>query len=392
MSNLDYNRLLVVDDEISICRYLAGVARRMDFDVSIATDLERLKHKIFSFSPAIILLDLQMPGTDGVKILKLLQELESEARIILVSGMDERTLTTATMMGEILGLNMQGVLPKPVNLDVLQDALRSARRACLSIEPNAIQEAIESGEIRPSFQPKVCKDETGKWRTVESEALARWHHENGDVVMPNDFIGVAEESGLLPALTDSMIDQVTLQLKDWADRDMNLGASVNLSPSMLSDSEFPDRLEAKMQALGLDNSLLTLEVTESVVMNNTVVAMEILSRLRIKGFGLSIDDFGTGYSSLEQLYRMPFNELKIDMSLVKELETSKEARTIVEAIVMLAHKLNLTVCAEGVCSESIFKTLEEMGCEKMQGYHIGRPVSASQIEKQVACWNELQTA
>ena len=122
----------------------------MDFDVSIATDLDRLKHKIFSFSPAIILLDLQMPGTDGVKILKLLQELESEARIILVSGMDERTLTTATMMGEILGLNMQGVLPKPVNLDVLQDALRSARRACLSIEPNAIQEAIQSGEIRPT--------------------------------------------------------------------------------------------------------------------------------------------------------------------------------------------------------------------------------------------------
>lgn len=392
MKNVEHSRLLVVDDEISICRYLAGVARRMDFEVSIATDLERLKHKIFSFAPAIILLDLQMPGTDGVKILKLLQELESDARIILVSGMDERTLTTATMMGEILGLNMQGVLPKPVNLDVLQDALRSARRACLSIEPEAIEKAIHAGQIRPSYQPKISRGSDGKWKTCESEALARWHHENGDIVMPNDFIGIAEESGLLPALTDSMIEQVTQQLHEWSDRGINICTSVNLSPSLLSDSELPDRLEAKMQEHGLDNSRLTLEVTESAVMNNTVVAMEILSRLRIKGFGLSIDDFGTGYSSLEQLYRMPFNELKIDMSLIKELDTSKEARTIVEAIVMLAHKLNLTVCAEGVCSQSIFDTLNEMGCEKMQGYHIGRPVSASQIEKQVAHWDELQTA
>ena len=207
-------------------------------------------------------------------------------------------------------------------------------------------------------------------------------------MLPSDFIEVAEKAGLLPEMTHSLLRQVVQQLKEWDERGLQLTAAVNLSPSVLADKSFPDQVEALMQEHGLDNSRLILELTETAVMQDAELAMEVLSRIRIKGFGLAIDDFGTGYSSLEQLYRMPFNELKIDRFLVREIGMRLEAATIVEAIIMLGHKLNLNVCAEGVESQHVLSFLLEAGCDKFQGYYIGRPVSAEALEQRAREFKE----
>jgi len=201
-------------------------------------------------------------------------------------------------------------------------------------------------------------------------------------------------------LTQSLLQQVVLQLRHWESRNIRITASVNVSPSLLTDSTFPDQLENLMREHKLDNSRLILELTESAVMHNAELALEILSRLRLKGFGLSIDDFGTGYSSLEQLYRMPFNELKIDRFLVREMGVRGEAAAIVEAIIAMGHKLKLAVCAEGVESAEVLTSLLESGCDKFQGYLIGRPASAEALEEGIrsfektnfpaAGWNAAQ--
>ena len=381
--NQNAHRLLIVDDEKSIRDYLAKVSRSLGFDVATAADQDSMRRKLASHSPTVILLDLQMPGFDGIQALKLLKDQKSDAKIILVSGMDSRTLATASQLGEILDLNMGGVLEKPVLIDALRKQLDTAKAPRDSISHEELHEAINNGDIRPVFQPKIVQGFEGRWTIAETEALARWHREDSVVVLPSEFISVAEEAGILPALTRSLLRQVARQLHRWDEKGLHLTVAVNISPSILTDRAFPDQLEALMLEHELDNERLTLELTESAVMKNAGLAMEILGRLRIKGFGLAIDDFGTGYSSLEQLYRMPFNELKIDRFLVRELGKSDEAAAIVEAIIALGHKLKLTVCAEGVETLQALTKLLDAGCDKFQGYFVGRPVTADALVERI---------
>lgn len=381
--NTNQDRLLIIDDDQGVRKFLASASRRLKYDVATASDRETVIRKLDSFDPSTILLDLQMPGEDGIQILKLLKEKHTDSRVVLMSGLDTRTLETATSIGQILGLNMAGSLSKPILISDLRRKLRKARSDASSIDAVQIEQAIDRGEFLPSYQPKVVCDTNQHWSISEVEVLARWHRPDAEIVLPGAFIEIAEEAGLLPKLTDSLIRQSVRQLRDWDDRGLKLGASVNLSPSLLNNSTFPEELERITREHGIDNERLTLELTESAITQNASLAMEILSRLRIKGFGLSIDDFGTGYSSLEQLYRMPFNELKIDRFLVRDIGTRREAATIVEAIIMLAHKLEISVCAEGVEERETVRFLLDAGCDKMQGYYFGRPSSARIMEKRV---------
>jgi len=378
--NNKHLKLLAVDDDKAIRQYLTVVCKRLGFEVESVADKSALERQLVAVSPDIILLDLQLPGEDGVQILKMLKDYGSNARIILVSGMDERTISTIIKVGESLGLNMDGALTKPVLIDTLRNKLGKLGHHGTRVRADDLERAIANGEIRPAFQPKSVRKSDANWAITETEALARWHRSDSSVIFPGDFLGVAERAGLLAELTASMLEQVASQLRRWETRGHKFSAAVNLSPCTLTDSQLPDRLEALMQKYTLENSRLTLELTESAAIQNEGLAMEILSRLRILGFGLSIDDFGTGYSSLEQLYRMPFNELKIDRFLVRDIGVRREAELIAEAIISLGHKLNLAVCAEGVETAVAVDFLYEAGCDKLQGFYLGRPSSAEALE------------
>ena len=167
----------------------------------------------------------------------------------------------------------------------------------------------------------------------------------------------------------------------WAEKGLFLNIAVNIAPGFLTDVKFPDKLAVLQRKYGVDSSRLTLEITETAAMQNIEVTMDILARLRLKGVELSIDDFGTGYSSLKQLFYMPFSELKIDRSFVQEITGSSEARTIVKAMIQLAHNLNMIACAEGVESQDALEFLESVGCNAIQGFLICEPVSAAKFEQ-----------
>lgn len=247
--------------------------------------------------------------------------------------------------------------------------------------------ALSNGDIRPYYQPKACYLAQHGWPISEVEAVPRWHLSENKVVMPEDFFWLAEDGGLMPAITNALLKSVVEQIAEWQSRKIKLNVAVNLPASSLLDRGLPDYLYKMVRARKLDASLLTLEVSEANAMNHSTSAFEILSRLKSMGFKLAIDEFGTSFSSLEQLYRLKFDELKIDSSLVLESRVSSEARTIIEATVVLAHKLGLSVCAEGVDSQRTLQFLGKIGCNKAQGNYISRPLLANMLEHRLNEWN-----
>jgi EAL domain-containing protein (putative c-di-GMP-specific phosphodiesterase class I) len=175
------------------------------------------------------------------------------------------------------------------------------------------------------------------------------------------------------------MDRGLAEIQRWTESGGQFSLAFNLSPAMLGDRELADRIHSKVADAAVDPSRIIFEVTESGAMADERKTMEILTRLRLKGFELSIDDFGTGYSSLVKLYDLPFSELKIDRSFVRDIELREDAKVIVQTLIDLAHNLSLKVCAEGVETEAEWRLLVQYGCDRVQGYFAGRPMPATEI-------------
>ncbi|HVC53914.1 MAG TPA: EAL domain-containing protein [Stellaceae bacterium] len=234
--------------------------------------------------------------------------------------------------------------------------------------------ALVGDELFLVYQPKVSLG-SGRWSGAE--ALLRWRHPERGLVPPNLFIPVAEESGLMRKLTERVIAMALDRWAEWHTAGRDIAVAINLSAKDI-ETDLPDRFERACAAKSVVAERITFELTETATHDVTDL-LDIATRLRLKGPRLSIDDFGTGYSSVVQLHRLPFSELKIDRLFVAELEASAEARTIVRAIVDLAHALNLTTVAEGVERDGEHRFLAEIGCDEAQGFLFSRPVEAAAL-------------
>jgi EAL domain-containing protein (putative c-di-GMP-specific phosphodiesterase class I) len=219
----------------------------------------------------------------------------------------------------------------------------------------------------------------GHARMTGVEALVRWRHPNFGIIQPDQFIALAEGSDLIHPLTDWVVVAAAKQKAAWAAENPELEVAVNISAKNLEDLDFPDRLHRHCRDAGVDCASITLELTETGAMREAVQLMDVLTRLRLKGYKLSIDDFGTGYSSLVQLQQMPFTEVKIDRSFVMQMMSNEGCRAIVEIVIDLARKLGLRSVAEGVEDEAALRTLIALGCDAAQGYYLSRPVAAALI-------------
>jgi len=205
-------------------------------------------------------------------------------------------------------------------------------------------------------------------------------------------VPLAERTGAIGDLTSSVLTAALAQVRAWNDEHLKLTCAVNLPPTLVTDLSFPDRVAALLRRYSLDGSQLVLEITETATMQNPTMTMDILTRLRVKRIGLSLDDFGTGYSSLTQLYQMPFNEMKIDKSLVVNVPHSREANTMVGSLIELGHNLGLKICAEGVENRAALDMLAILRCDRCQGFFISRAVPAHDISSLVNHWNRESPA
>lgn len=256
----------------------------------------------------------------------------------------------------------------------------SPRRLALFGE---LRHAIDRKQLFLLYQPKI---DLPSGRLIGVEALIRWDHPEHGVIPPDEFIPVAERSGLIKPLTLWVLESALGQCRAWHQAGLPLSVAVNLSARNLHDLELPEQVAGQLRASGVAPSRLELEITESVVMSDPSRAMDVLTRLSALGAKLSIDDFGTGYSSLGYLKRLPVHQLKIDKSFIIDLARNTGDTVIVRSTIELAHNLGLTVVAEGVETPEVRRKLIELGCDSAQGYGIGRPMAADDVVRwRAAC-------
>jgi EAL domain-containing protein (putative c-di-GMP-specific phosphodiesterase class I) len=246
-----------------------------------------------------------------------------------------------------------------------------------SISPEQLRHAIDVGQIKAWFQPQTSL-ETGL--VVGAEALARWRVPDGRWIPPAIFVPIAEQGGMAAALTDLMLDRALLACASWRHKRADCWVAVNVSPLLLNDPGIADRIEQKLREHGVPPGALVVEITETNGIPDTPCAMEILTRLRIRGVNLAVDDFGTGHSSLLSLVRTPFNEMKIDQAFVADAISNRDARKVVRASASLGRELGLKVVAEGVETEAIARLVQDAGCQVGQGWLYGHAASSEMFQ------------
>ena len=382
--------LISLDDDEQIGDIIKAVGERAGFEVVAVTSAGAFRERLRRAPPDVIVLDLQMPEMDGVETLRFLADCEVKSAIVLVTGMDERTIASAEQYGLTRGLAVVKSIQKPFTPEEMLDAFLAAKAQSGPLGIADVRKAIQLGQMTVLYQPSIQRFADGTWDINALEALLRWQHPERGLLAPDAFIEIAENNGLSSQITDFVIEHGMEQIRGWRAHQLDLGLRINVSASLITDIDFPDRLGAVLAANHIDATALTIEITETGTLDQHPDTIDILTRLRLKGINLAIDDFGIGYSSLTQLFRMPFSEMKIDKSLVMRIPTTKEARITVEALVGLAHKLKLSVCAEGVEAQASLDFLNEIACDAAQGFLISPPVEGRQVPEVVRRWNAKQ--
>ena len=232
-----------------------------------------------------------------------------------------------------------------------------------------IRTALESDEFVPFFQPLISLD-TGELNGFE--VLARWNSPRRGLIEPDDFIGIAEQSGQIGALSMRVMEKAFEQAKDWP---AHLKLAVNVSPVQFRDPQLAERIVQLLTETGFPARRLEVEITEGSLLEDRAQALTILQSLRNHGIAIALDDFGTGYASLSQLHSLPFDRIKIDRSFINSLAENEQAAAIVQTIAALGKTLSVPITAEGVETDSIRQQMAALGCTDAQGWHFGRAVS-----------------
>ena len=240
-----------------------------------------------------------------------------------------------------------------------------------------LRRAVVEGELFLCYQPKL---DLIHGHVRQAEALLRWQHPTLGQVSPAEFIPLAERTGSMRSMTLWVIEEAIRQIAEWAGRGLHIQLSVNISVDDLADDDLAIRVTALLMQYGVAAQQLTFEITESAIMHNPQQALSVLEQLRSCGISLSVDDFGTGYSSLAQLQRLPVQELKIDQSFIRNLDSASGDGVIVRSTIEMSHNLGLKVVAEGVEFEPSLKLLRQWKCDTAQGHLISKPLNAIAFE------------
>jgi EAL domain-containing protein (putative c-di-GMP-specific phosphodiesterase class I)/CheY-like chemotaxis protein len=348
-------------------------------------------------SQILLLLDLNMPGMDGVQFMRHLVSRRYAGALALISGADKRVLDTAARLAGAHDLAVLSHLQKPVQPEALQqliDRWRSfipaqARQARKQYSAADIAQGIEAGELVLHYQPKVAM---GQDEVIGVEALVRWQHPRDGLVYPDAFVAAAEAGGCIDALTTAVLGIALQQARRWRDAGQALRVAVNVSMDNLERLDFASRVLEALERHGVPPGDLTLELTESLLSLDRRSALDSLTRLRLNGVGLSIDDFGTGHSSLAQLRDFPFDELKIDRGFVHGCHSDATQRAIFTASLEMAHQLGLQVVAEGVEDAADWRFCRGAGCDAVQGYFVARPMPAADLPAWRQQWQARHTS
>jgi EAL domain-containing protein (putative c-di-GMP-specific phosphodiesterase class I)/FixJ family two-component response regulator len=346
-------RIVLVDDQPLILAILREQLEAVDGHrvVEFTSGSEALAY-LSRCEPAadVVFCDLNMPRMDGVQFMRHLAQLGYQGGLVLISVEDRRILDSAERVARAHDLRVLGTLQKPLRSEEVRGVLTAAPVAAPAVRPRRVEPAelsmaLQRDELVNYYQPKV---HLADGALAGVECLVRWQHPAYGLICPDAFIGLAEQHGMIEALTDRVIQGALRQMRDWAATGLETEVAVNVSMDNLVQLDFIDRLTHSALAAGMPLSAITLEVTESRLMSNRLAALEVLTRLRLRRVSLYIDDFGTGHSSLAQLRDIPFTGLKIDRDFVHGAWRDAALGAIVGASMELAKNLGMRTVAEGI--------------------------------------------
>jgi len=292
-----------------------------------------------------------------------------------VAGFPGDASDTASLIKLALGASSQAVTQGGGRLQFYSAAMNDISLQRFRLEAD-LRSALERNEFTLLYQPKVS---VAGGQILGAEALIRWRRPDGTIVYPADFIPTAEETGLILPIGEWVINEACEQVARWSRLGIDLRVSVNISARQLFETDLVAIVEAAIGQVGIEPSQITIEVTESLLMDRVDEAIDSMARLRAHGVRISMDDFGTGYSSLSYLKEFPLDEVKIDRAFITDSVRSRADQALISAVTYLAHEFGFEVCAEGVEESDQLDLLRKVKCDEFQGYLFSKPIEAEAL-------------
>jgi len=374
--------LLILDKDPKSLAVLRTVAERLGCDHVEADSADGLQDILSSRRPTIAVLAVDGLDVDGLAMLRLLAREVVQPATLLIGAVHARVLAGARRAAESQGLRVIGVATRPLDPVAVEQLLMPYLAGAPPISLGELECALTEHELVLEYLPKIdIRAAVPKMQGVE--ALVRWQHPRRGLLYPRHFLAAIEDHELMVRLTDFVLTEAVRQASLWRAQGLPLEMVVNLSPKLVTDREFPERVAVLLRENEVPAQQLVLDVTEASSLDARDLMLDVFTRLRILGVGLTLDNFGTGVSSLTELYRMPFSEIKVDQALIADVAREREAMLIVQAIVNLAHTLELEVCAAGVETRDMLGFVQSNGFDTAQGRFFSGPVKPAEIERLV---------
>jgi EAL domain-containing protein (putative c-di-GMP-specific phosphodiesterase class I) len=339
--------LLILEQEPQARSALCAMAERLGCDHIEPDGVQTLQEVLAIRRPTLAVLPVDRTDSDCVTLMNILAHAQVRPATLLVGESSARVMASIKRAAEARGLAVIGVLARPLDIARAEELLTLRLAVAPPVPRGELEQALGEAELMLVYQPKLAI--TGNAAKIMGvEALVRWQHPRRGLLQPRQFLGAVEEFGMMAPLTDFVMTEAVRQASQWHAEGLALEIAVNLSTELVRDRGFPERVAVLLQEYDFPARHFVLDVSEAADTAGQHLLLDVFTRLRILGVGLSLDNFGTGQSSLTGLYKLPFSEIKVDHSLLADVPRERDARVIVKAIVNLAHGLGLAACAEGV--------------------------------------------
>ncbi|MES2148868.1 MAG: EAL domain-containing response regulator [Pseudomonadota bacterium] len=348
------------------------------------------------FAPPVdvAVIDLDLPGMDGLELIRTLASIHCRARVIVTGAQPVNLMFAVETMAQAYGLDLLGALSKPITELKLETLLEhylpvkghGGRPAGHVFTFPEVGAGLQAGQFEPYFQPKI-ELESGHVKGLE--VFARWVHPEHGVLTPAAFIDALEQQQRLDILDWNMIEKSVMRCREFHQQGAPISISMNLDPATIAHPAFIDQIKACVGRHQVLPDYITFEMPESAVLTEDPSFLERLVRLRMLGFGLAVDDYGTGRSNFQLLARVPFSELKIDRSFVDGASRKRPLGTVLSSCLGLARSLDRTSVAVGVETRRDWDFLQGLGCTFAQGYHIAKPMPAQAFPGWLEDWRQF---